>query len=104
MKLKSLFLLFLSLLLIPMSVQIIQERVIIRSELRDKILGEWIGQMTGAYFGLPFELLYFKDPVPFEVNKFYTARNKMEVKINDRDTRGNLEVTMSYLDGGLSSK
>ncbi len=38
------------------SAQTSHERVISRSELRDKIAGAWLGQMTGVYFGLPFEL------------------------------------------------
>lgn len=96
-------------LLVPLlvtcvSAQAQQERVITRSELRDKILGEWLGQMTGNYFGLPFELLYFKDPVPFDVDRFYNTRNKGNARIadDDFDVRGSLEATMSYLDGGLS--
>ena len=81
-----------------------QERVISRSALRDKIAGAWLGQMTGVYFGLPFELLYFAEPVPFDVTRFYNTRNKGDARINDDDfdMRGSLEATMSYLDGGLS--
>ena len=62
------------------SAQTSHDRVITRSELRDKIAGAWLGQMTGVYFGLPFELLYFKDPVPFDVNRFYNTRNKENTK------------------------
>jgi len=84
--------------------QTVQARVISRSELRDKIAGAWLGQMTGVYYGLPFELLYFAEPVPFDVTRFYNTRNKGDAKINDDDfdMRGCLEATMSYLDGGLS--
>lgn len=86
------------------SAQTSHERIITRSELRDKIQGGWLGQMTGNYFGFPFELIYFQDPVPFDVNRFYNTRNKGDAKINDGefDVRGSLEATMSYLDGGLS--
>ena len=46
--------------------------------------------MTGNYFGFPFELLYIQDPVPVDVDKFYTQRNKGNLKINE-DRRGNMD-------------
>lgn len=70
-KLLSVFL-FVPLLGISASAQTLHERVITHSELRDKIMGEWLGQMIGLYFGLPFELLYFKDPVPIDYGSEYS--------------------------------
>jgi len=63
---------------------------ITRNELENKIAGYWLGQLTGDYFGFPFELLYIEDPVPVDVDKFYTQRNKGKLRIN-KDWRGNMD-------------
>lgn len=65
-------------------------REITRSELENKIAGYWLGQLTGNYFGFPFELLYIEEPVPVDVNKFYTQRNNGDLRINT-DWRGNMD-------------
>ncbi len=65
-------------------------REITRSELENKIAGYWLGQLTGNYFGFPFELLYIQNPVPVDVDKFYTQRNKGDLRINT-DWRGNMD-------------
>ena len=65
-------------------------REITRNELKNKIRGYWLGQLTGNYFGFPFELLYIQDPVPVDVDKFYTERNNGDLKIKT-DWRGNMD-------------
>ncbi len=77
-------------------------REIARDELEDRISGYWIGQLAGNYFGFPFELLYNHKPVPIDVDKFFTSRNKGDVKINDGDQRGNMDVLIKYLGGAPS--
>jgi ADP-ribosylglycohydrolase len=97
------FLVSLSLLLsLTIEAQVSQTRVITRNELKDKISGYWIGQLTGNYFGFPFELLYNEEPVPIDVDTFYTAKNKGDLIIADGDRRGNMDVMIKYLEGAPS--
>ncbi len=103
MRIKTIY--FISVVLLVSSTveaQDFRTREITRSELEDKISGYWIGQLTGNYFGFPFELLYNHKPVPFDVNKFFTSRNKGDVRINDGDQRGNMDVLIKYLGGAPS--
>lgn len=58
-------------------------REITRQQLEDKIAGLWLGQLTGNYFGFPFELLYIEEPVPVDVDRFYTQRNNGSLRINN---------------------
>ncbi len=67
-----------------------EAREITRTQLEDKVRGYWIGQICGNYFGFPFELLYIEDPVPVDVDRFYTQRNNGDLKINT-DWRGNMD-------------
>jgi hypothetical protein len=41
-------------------------REISESELRSKIDGWWIGQLVGNFMGLPFEFVYYNEPMPIE--------------------------------------
>ena len=66
------------------------KREITRKSLENKIRGYWLGQLIGNYFGFPFELLYIEEPVPVEVNKFFTQRNRGNIRINT-DWRGNMD-------------
>lgn len=102
-KMKTLY--FISLLLLvgsTVEARGFQRREITRNTLEDKVSGYWIGQLTGNYFGFPFELLYNDKPVPIDVDKFFTSRNKGDIRINDGDQRGNIDVLIKYLGGAPS--
>jgi len=46
-------------------------RYISKVDLRDKLEGFWIGQLVGNFMGLPFEFIYYNDPMPLLPDKYY---------------------------------
>jgi ADP-ribosylglycohydrolase len=78
------------------------ERVITEAELRDKIAGFWIGQLVGNYMGFPFENLYVDEPIPFEVDRYYTARDDESIRMNRDDLRAYVPIVAGYVEGAFS--
>jgi ADP-ribosylglycohydrolase len=67
------------------------------SELRDKIAGEWIGQMIGNIYGLPHECKYINEPGPekwpYGYSKNLDKLKKFDGAFSDDDT----DVEYMYL-------
>lgn len=83
----------------PVFGHIANKRIISKSDLRDKIAGYWLGQIVGNHFGFPFELLYTTNPVPFDITRFYTGRDRGDYKIAANDARGHMDIISRYLEG-----
>ena len=64
------------------------ERTLSRADLIDKIAGFWIGQLAGNYMGFPFENVYVQEPCPFMVDRYYTWRDDLRIRMNRQDLRG----------------
>ncbi|MDA0327211.1 MAG: ADP-ribosylglycohydrolase family protein [Bacteroidetes bacterium] len=79
-----------------------QERKISEDELKDKISGFWIGQLTGNYLGLPFENRYVEEPIPILIDRIYTYKDDASLKINRQDWRGYLPIMIDAFWGAFA--
>jgi ADP-ribosylglycohydrolase len=79
-----------------------EEREISKEELHDKLMAFWLGQLVGNYLGLPFENQYIDEPVPFLVDRIYTAKDDTTLLINRNDWRGYLPIFMDACWGALA--
>jgi len=66
---------------------------------RLKVEGFWLGQLVGNYMGMPFENVYVEDPIPVLVDRYYTSRDKGDLRINELDMRGDVRAFASGMDG-----
>jgi hypothetical protein len=46
-------------------------REITEADLLDRLDGWWTGQLVGNFMGLPFEFVYYEEPMPIEPQKIY---------------------------------
>lgn len=72
-----------------------------QQELRDKIAGYWIGQLVGNYMGFPFEWMYFEQPAPVFIDRYYNVNDSVDLRIQ-HDRRGHVNVLGEALDGAWS--
>ncbi len=79
-----------------------EERVISESDLIDKISGFWIGQLVGNYMGFPFESLYEKEPIPFEVDRYYSFSDDASILLHRKDVRGFVSITAGWVEGAFT--
>ena len=80
------------------------ERIITQKDLRSKIEGYWLGQMVGNFMGYPFENLYYDEPVPFLVQRYYfwrTDRDSVKV-IHSNLRNGFVDILAESFEGGFS--
>ncbi len=78
------------------------ERVISEADLQDKIAGFWIGQLVGNYMGFPFETVYVDDPIPFDVDRYYTFRDDPSIAMNRDDSRAYVPIIAGWVEGAFS--
>lgn len=79
-------------------------KTITETELRDKIAGYWIGQLTGNYIGFPFENMYDYEPIPVFVDRFmnYKDADSLGLKMNLNDRRGFVNILADAMGGAWS--
>lgn len=77
-------------------------RTISREELRDKIAGYWIGQCVGNFMGFPFEGAYLENPIPVDIDRYYSFDDDTTLSINRRDLRGYCRILINWLGGAFS--
>ena len=73
-----------------------------RAELQDKIHAFWIGQLAGNYMGFPFESVYIDEPIPFDVDRYYTFEDDSELPVHRGDLRGYVPIFTAWIDGAFS--
>lgn len=78
------------------------ERVISEADLHEKIAGFWIGQLVGNYMGFPFETVYVDEPIPFDVDRYYTFRDDASIPMNRDDSRAYVPIIAEWVDGAFS--
>lgn len=93
-----------SLFLIPYAGWSGEVRTIEEEELRDKLLGYWLGQLVGNYMGFPFENLYLEDPIPIDIERYYDFQDaeKFQLKMNLNDRRAYPRIMADALGGAWS--
>lgn len=79
-----------------------EERVISEADLQDKIAGFWIGQLVGNYMGFPFETVYVDEPIPFDVDRYYTIRDDASIPMNRDDLRAYVPILADWTEGAFS--
>ncbi len=74
------------------------------TDLKDKIHGYWIGQLTGNYIGFPFENLYDEEPIPVFIDRYYTFKDAeaLGLKMNLDDRRSYTPILADALGGAWS--
>lgn len=77
-------------------------REISREELRSKIEGYWLGQLVGNYMGFPFEFVFNEDPAPVFIDRYYNATDSVQIRMNNTDRRGNVNIFADALGGAWS--
>ena len=70
-------------------------------DLKSKIEGYWLGQLVGNYMGFPFEFVYYEEPVPVLIDRYYSHRDTTDLRMN-RDRRGHVDVLAEALGGAWS--
>lgn len=78
------------------------ERTIAEADLADKIEGFWIGQLVGNYMGFPFESVYIDEPIPFDVDRYFTFRDDPAIPVHRDDVRGYVPIVTDYVEGAFS--
>lgn len=79
-----------------------KERMISVDEFKDKITGFWVGQLVGNFMGFPFENIFVDSPAPRFIDRYYTFRDADQIKINDNDRRGYVNIFMNAMEGAMS--
>ncbi len=95
--------LMLSLSFVLFSLEVLAvERFIAKETLKEKVAGFWNGQLVGNYMGFPFENVFVEEPVPFLVTRYYTYKDKDQVKMNSNDLRGFVNIFAGAMEGAFS--
>ena len=89
-----------------------EEKLISKTELRNKIAGYWMGQIVGNYVGFPFESLYNEKtgPMPVRIDRYINCHSDYELlkgewnelKIHCSDRRGFTDIVASSMQGVAS--
>lgn len=83
-------------------VAVAEEKIISESELKNRIAGFWIGQLVGNYMGFPFESTYLNEPIPIDIDRYYTFQDDDSLRINRNDLRAYVPILAGWLNGAFS--
>lgn len=81
-----------------------KERFITKKDLHSKVSGYWLGQMVGNFMGYPFENLYYDEPVPFLVQRYYFWRTDHDSikKMHSNLRNGYVDILAESFEGGFT--
>ncbi|CAE8595171.1 unnamed protein product [Polarella glacialis] len=73
-------------------------KTITELELKDKLEGFWVGQLVGNFMGLPFEFVYWDEPMPALPDRYYDEQSAREAGLRcNTDGRGSIPARLDEL-------
>mmetsp|Transcript_69695 Transcript_69695/g.163638 ORF Transcript_69695/g.163638 Transcript_69695/m.163638 type:complete len:447 (+) Transcript_69695:60-1400(+) len=74
-----------------------------KGALYDKLMGYWVGQLVGNFMGLPFEFLYYNNPMPVEPQTYYDRWSAGRAGLQcNTDGRGSIPQRLNRLQGAYT--